>query len=328
MQIIVKEGSPMMMSSMLRLSLVAVCLAWVSMTAALGDEPPPLRWKFTVGEEIQYEFRQTSKVVTNLDGKETVNTTGLMLDLSWKVKSVQNGVGVISQTLRQARYEFKGDGQDAVYDSKDATIPTGGIARSLYSVYKPALETESTLKVNQRGEILEAHVSDKVVEALKQSPFVASADGGTVFSNLGLKNLLGQSLPILPDKPTRKGETWSNQLELPTPQFRMSLVRRYTLASSEASAARIDAALDVALKPAAELPFTVEVNKKTSKGNGTYTFDLATGRIARAQVHLGLDLVIKHGGEEARQTNVIDFEVTLKKERPPAASDVRSPGLD
>ena len=241
-----------------------------------------------------------------------MSTTRLMLGLSWKVKSVENGIGVISQTLRHARYEFTGDGQNAVYDSKDATIPARGIARSLYSVYKPALETESTLKVNQRGEILEAHVSDKVVEALKQSPFVASADGGTVFSSLGLKNLLGQSLPILPDKPTRKGETWSNELELPSPPLKMSLVRRYTLASVEAREARIEAAFDVALKPATEIPFTVEVNEKTSKGRGTCTFDLVHGRMVKAQVHLGLDVVVKQNGKETPQSSLIDFELTLK----------------
>ena len=81
----------MMISSMLRLSLVAACLAWGSVSAVRGDEPLPLRWKFTVGDELQYEFRQTSKVVTKLDGKETAHTTRLMLDLSWKVKSVENG---------------------------------------------------------------------------------------------------------------------------------------------------------------------------------------------------------------------------------------------
>jgi hypothetical protein len=313
---------------MLRLSLVAFSLAWGSVSAARGDEPLTLRWKFTVGEELQYEFRQTSKVVTKLDGKETVNATKLLLDLGWKVKSVENGVGVISQTLRRARYEFESTGQNVVYDSKDTHIPIGGVARSLYLVYKPALENEALLKVNQRGEILEAHVSDKVAEALKQSPFIASADGGTVFSDAGLKNLLSQSLPILPAKPTRKGDTWSNELEIPSPPLRMTLSRHFALANVEASAARIETALDVALKPAAEIPFTVEVNKKTSRGTGTCTFDLTTGRMAKSQVHVGVDLVFNQKGKEVPQSSAIDFELTLKKEQTPASPGSRPAGLD
>ena len=66
---------------------------------------------------------------------------------------------MISQTLRRARYEFQSDVKNVVYDSKDATIPTERrLTRSLYSVYKPALETEASLRINPRGEILEAHV--------------------------------------------------------------------------------------------------------------------------------------------------------------------------
>lgn len=295
----------------LRISLVVTCLALGS--AASGQEPPSLRWSFTPGEELQYEFSQTQKDQTKIEGKELSSTSKLMLDLNWKVKSVEGGVGVITQRLRRARETIKNQTEEITYDSNEKAVPTNAVAKSLYSVFQPVVETEASLNVNSRGEILQAHVGEKVTEALRESPFRGMADGGSVFSDIGLKNLLSQVFPVLPAKAARQGEAWSNSLDISSPPFKMILTSQYSLAGLEKTSARLDAALDLSVKPVGDAPFTVEVNKKTSKGKGTFTFDPTSGHLVKAEVHHSLDFLIKIDGKEVPRTSIIDFELTLKK---------------
>ena len=299
----------MAMISTLRIGLAAAFLAAGSV--ALGDDSPtPPRWKFHAGDTIRYVFHQDNIVITKVNGKEIPNNSQLTLDLTWKVKSVAaNGTAEIEQTVERARSKIETADQKIAFDSNDANVPTDTITKSLYDVYKPAVKSLYTLKVNARGKILEAHVPPKVTQALLVSPFKPLADGGSVFSDVGVKNLLSQVLPLLPEKVTEKGQTWSETLEVPCPPLKMTLTTRYRLASSTADATKFEAALDIAVTPDSDAPFTLEV-KKGSKGTGTFTLDTKSGQVSEAHVRHNLEFLIKAGDREVPQTSVIDVTLT------------------
>src|SRR6185312_1673747 len=82
--------------------------------------------------------------------------------------------------------------QKVEYDTKQDKPGGDPASQALEGVYRPAIGQDYTLRLDARGQVTGAKVPEKVAQAIQASPFVAIADGGSVLSEKGLKNLLAQ----------------------------------------------------------------------------------------------------------------------------------------
>jgi hypothetical protein len=270
----------------------------------------PLRWKFQAGETLRYEFQQLSEFKVKVNNQETTNATDLTIELSWKVKRVaDDGVAEITQTVDRARVKIQAGPQKIAYDSKDGKTDDNPSAQALSQVYAAAVGQEYSLKISPRGEVLDAKVPDSVTNALRGSPFQASADGGGVLSAVGLKNMFAQVFPVLPPEVAGKGKTWDSTLVLPTAPLVTTLKTTYTLAGLDETSAKIDSAIEAAIKSGPEIPFTINLRKQT--GTGTFLFDRDPGRLTEAKIHQSMELLLGFMNREIEQS--IGLDLRLKR---------------
>ena len=286
-----------------------LALLVVGPTARGGAAEATLRWKLKTGETLRYEFRQKNEIkVKAAGGQGSDNTTELTIDLTWKVKGVnQDGTAEVTLVVDRVRSEIRLGPQTIKYDSKDQAADDPG-ARPLKAVYGAAVGVEYTLQIDARGRVVGAKVPAKVTEALLGSPFVATADGGSVLSEKGLMNLFAQLLPVLPEKAVDKGATWSTDLELPVPPMRLSLSYKEDLAAIDDATARVDAAIHTTIKPDPDAPFTVDVKKQS--GNRSVTLDTKNGRVTTSTVTQSVELTLGFMNREIEQ--VISLEEHMK----------------
>ena len=159
------------------------------------------------------------------------------------------------------------------YDSQAARPPKGPSPTLLGPLLKTLVGAEFTLKMNARGELSDIKVPPKLVESLRQASPAATAGG--MFSEEGLKNLIGQSSLALPEGPHEKGKTWENSSRIPVPMLgTMVMEKNYTFEGPDPKdAALVKIGLDtkVNLEPAADSNVAVKIT--SHEGKGEFAFD-------------------------------------------------------
>jgi hypothetical protein len=291
-----------------------VGLAALALTAGLstrgGATEQTLRWKLKPGDTLRYEYRQRCGIkVKGADGPASDDSSELTIDLTWTVKGVApDGTAEIALVVDRVRSEARTGAQKVHYDSNEKTGDDPE-AQALKAVYVAAVGERYTLKVDDRGRVVEAAVPAKVTEALRGSTFLATADGGSVLSAQGLKNLFAQLIPVLPEKAVDKGAAWSSSLDLPAPPMRLSLTYKDALVALEETAARVDATIVTAIRPDPDSPFKVAV--KNQSGNRIVTIDTRMGRVTGSTVKQSVELRLVFMNREVGQVITLDERLRL-----------------
>ncbi len=287
-----------------------VCLALSGLATGAAASEETLRWKFKVGEILRYEFRQTCGIkVKGAEGPASDDTSELTIDLTWKVKAITpDGSAEIALSVDRVRSESRTGTQKVHYDSKNEEKPDPA-AEALKLVYRKAVGEGYALKVTDRGQVIEASVPPGVTEALRGSPFLSTADGGSVLSAQGLKNLFAQLIPVLPEASIDKSAAWSTSVDLPAPPLRMVLTYRDVLSALDENSARVDATIETAIRPDREAPIKVDI--KTQSGNRVVTLDLTRGRVTESTVKQAVELTLGLRKREVDQVITLDERLIL-----------------
>jgi hypothetical protein len=296
------------------LALALATLAVVSLTAtgaepATGPKGPARRlaWAFRAGESLRYQFDQKNVIRTRTGGQETVSTNTLMFVLTWDVKTVAaDGSAEVAMTVDRVRVNVSTGGAEVGFDSRDARPGDASTPRSpLAAVYSAAVGRVYHLRLDARGRVAEARVPAAVTEAVQGSSFGAVADGGSLLSERGVKNLFAQVFPTLPDQAVAKGAAWSQVVEVPTSPLGLNLTFRQTVADLGTNSARIEATIETALRPEANLPFRVDMVDQS--GLAAYAVDTAAGRFTSSTIRQEVDLVVVQDGRETGQSVLLDL---------------------
>lgn len=295
------------------------CLATATLLIVLGASASPakstIRWKFKDGEILRYSMDQTT-VSTGQDpaGREIKQTFGLIMDMTWTVKSVDaSGVALMTQRIERVRASAASPFGKFSFDSKEA----GDAASAAGPLFKMLVGGEFTSKLTPRGEFTEIKLSDKLLATLRSDNEPAGAQGQ--FSEEGLKNMLSQMVFPLPEAAVDVGETWQRKLAIPSgPEGQTRQVEQtFTFKGPEAGTPGLEA-IDFANKyeppkPDSNIPVTLK--KETATGH--FAFDNASGWIARSNVVENVEMSISLEGKEVPQKVETTRVFTLSKDKAP-----------
>jgi Family of unknown function (DUF6263) len=273
-----------------------------------------LRWKFNPGETLRYTMVQETTQGMKAMGQEFKTNLSQTVDLHWSVKTVSpEGVADMSQTIDRVRMKVDGPGGGFEFDSQAGKAPEGPAANLLAPLLKTLVGAEFTLKMNARGELSDIKVPPTLVESLRKASPAASAGG--MFSEDGLKNLIGQSSLALPEASLEKGKTWSNSSRLPVPMLgTMVMDKTYTYEGvdpKEASLVKIGLDTKVSLEPAADSNVAVKIT--SHDGKGEFAFDPQSGRMVTSRVNDKMQMSLSVMGQDLEQSSASITTMTLGK---------------
>ena len=296
----------------IRVAVLVACLFAGAGRSVTGADA--LRWKFQPGETLRYTMVQETKQGLKAQGKEFKTNLTQTVDLHWSIKNVSSaGVAEMSQTIDRMRMKVEGPGGGFEYDSDAGKAPEGPLATLLGPLLKSLVGAEFTLKMNARGELSDIKVPPTLVESLRQAG-PAAASGG-MFSEEGLKNLIGQSSLALPETPLEKGKTWSNSSRLPVPMLgTMVMDKTYTYQGADPKdAALVQIGLDtkVSLEPAADSNVAVKITSHSGKGD--FAFDPQVGRMVTSRVNDTMQMSLSVMGQDLEQSSDSITTMTLAK---------------
>ncbi len=197
---------------------VVVILGSVAVTTCARAEEP-LRWKFKVGEKLNYDMVQDMTMSVAGPQIPQMNTTmHQVMNMTWDVQGVdeKSGEAVIRQKFDRVKMKMTTPVGGFDYDSK-SDQPATGLAAMIAPMYKAMIGGEFEITMTARGEVKDVKIPEQVLTALKNSPNAAAM--GDIASADGFKKMISQGALVLPKDPPKQGDSWTTKVEMKNPAF-------------------------------------------------------------------------------------------------------------
>jgi hypothetical protein len=284
----------------------------VSLTTAEADAQTPLRWKFKLGDKLDYHMVEEMTLTTRgapLD--ETSTPLHQEMDMTWKVVGVKDdGEAVIEQKFHDVTLKMTGPRGEKIEYKSGGDEATASLAAMVAPIYDALTKGVFEFTMTARGEIKNVKVADEVLEALKNSPGAAML--GDIATAEGLQRMLVKWALVLPEKAPKPGETWRSRVELKSPAGGEQIVESsYRYEGTK----EIDGRTFAVFRPGLEITFSgkdgTPTKVKEQESTGEILFDVQAGRLASATLKRGLTMDVTVAGQTVEQKVKQTVEVKL-----------------
>lgn len=292
----------------------ALALAVPALAAGPGLAQTTLRYKFKAGEKIAYVLDNDMNMSMKVGGMDVDMKMTQQMDMNWDVQKVDDqGNARIVVKMGRVKMAMKGGPMgDVDVDSKDPKQPDDAIGKVFGQIVTALAGMEMTLTMTPAGEMKDVAVSESTTKALKNLPG-ADQLGGDMFSPEGMKRMVQGNL-ALPKEPVKKGDTWTQKMDMKMPFGKTTGNVTYTY---EGSAEKDGQALekigmkpDMKIEPDAKAPFQLKM--KDQKGKGTIYFDNRAGRLHALSSETTMEMAIEVANMTINQRIVQNTALRLK----------------
>lgn len=266
------------------LAWMAVC--WVCAPPTASAQRVQLQWRLAAGEQLGLTLQQQTETETTVLGKKRPAKVDIdmTLEVDWDVLRRDGDNAVIRQTVRALKLTMQAADAEVTYDSRSQDAPNTPAARELQEKLAPLVGAEFTLSLSPQGEVLDLQAA----QAAGQAPGGGQQpQAEPLLSSDSLQQVLQSSLLTLPDKPLRRGGSWSRRWTAAAALGELTVQRTYTLQGADNSSGRplqkISLSGRLALR-GAEGEEAPHVRLRSQRLTGQFLFDNAAGRLARSRV--------------------------------------------
>jgi hypothetical protein len=305
------------------LALAAVVAVFVSsLFAAKSQADQPLRWKFEIGEKLDYNMTQEMNM--SAEGGPVGQMTTTMrqeMDMTWDVQGVnkETGEAVIKQKFDRVRMKMMTPYGGFEYDSKSDAAPTG-LAAMIAPMYKAMTNGEFEITMTARGEVKDVKIPDDVIAALKAAPGAAAM--GDIASADGFKKMISQGALVLPEAVPKKDDKWSTKVEMNNPAIgKQTVETTYTFDGIK----DIDGTKYAVIKPQLRMEFEKKEGAKQGlsmkiadqSSDGEVLFNIDKGRLSSTKLNQKVSIDATVNGQSMKQKieQKIDVKVSPAGEK-------------
>jgi len=246
-----------------------------------------LRYKFQAGAKNTYVMEQNQNMKMAVQGQEFEIKMNMMFEMTQTVDSVDTATGnaKMRQKIDRVKMTMEGGPIGTMeFDSKSDKEPEGPLA-AMAGIFKAMTEGDMKMTMSTRGEVSDFKMPEKLMEELKSlSGGAAGAFGGNMFSEDTLKNMMNQSMTILPKEvPVPGVTTWDRNMDMKMgPMGTMKNNTKFTFVGRSGDFEKIDMKMDMRLEP--DPNAQIQISMKTKEASGTTLFDNNKGRIQEINV--------------------------------------------
>lgn len=280
--------------------LAAASFAVVIGTANASYAQAVLRWRLEPGQSLRYRLSHHNTSRIDVDGRAIEQDDTVVFDLTWRVGRLNDdGSMPVMQTVDRVRVDL-GSGDDASRYDSESNDAEGELAAALREAYIRVVRVPVELALRPDGTI-ELADATRTGGRSQGGNSNQAVDAGSVLSPLGVKRLLEQSLPRLPDGPRAVGYKWTTDYDtINGPPLRLAWTVRSTLASLENGVAAIDAEIDTSVDPSRGVAIEVAIDSQS--GRAHFEFDLTAGELVRSRGESSLKMTFSSGERSVSQS--------------------------
>ncbi len=283
--------------------LVAGALTFAS---ARADGQTLLRFQFKEGDKLGYVLDQKMKMTTNVGGKDIEVNMTQWSEMDWKVlKVVEKESAQIQIDISSVKMSLDGPMGKIEIDSKNMKEQKEPVGAILNQVVQTMAGMEIKLTMNNRGQIKDIVIPEKVKESLKNLPGAETV--GDLFSDDNIKKMVntGISFPKEPVEKgaSEKGTSWKENADLKLPMGRFKGEMEFTYEGPvEKDGQKLEKILitpTFRVEPGPDAPFQMKFRKQS--GHGHIYFDNAAGKIVDVDMDQQMDITIESNNTTIEQ---------------------------
>jgi hypothetical protein len=307
--------------------LIALAALGSVVTSSVRAEAP-LRWKFKVGEKLDYSMVQEMQMSASGAALPQEMKTSMRqeMNMTWDVQGVddESGEAVIRQKFDRVKMKMQTPVGGFEYDTKSEEAPTG-LGAMIAPMYKAMTEGEFEITMTSRGEVKDVKIPEQVLTALKNSPNAAAM--GDIASAEGFKKMISQGALVLPKDAPKKGDTWKTKVEMKNPAVgKQTVETTYRYEGTKDIKGKKFAVIKPELKmefdnqqpaakegqpqqPAAQQNVQMKIKDQTSAGE--VLFDIGAGRLYSTLLKQNVTIEATVNGQTIQQKIDQKIDVTV-----------------
>ena len=281
--------------------------------ASTAPAQTTLRYKYAKGDSNTYELTQNMKMAQNVGGNNIGTTMKQTMVMTTTVQEIlPNGNAKVETKFDHVRMEMDMPGLgNVVLDSKDENPGAGNpIGAVMGGMIKTLAKVQFVATMTPLGETVDFKMPKELIDEFKAMP--GGAQMGDMFSEQGIKNMMGASGLVLPKNPINKGEGWNQKVSTKMPMGKMDADMKYTFQGSDTSAGKSLEKFGFVpnVKIAADENAAVNIQLDSQKGEGTVLFDNAAGRVVEFNLNQVMEMTITV--QNMNITSTIDQKTSMK----------------
>lgn len=303
--------TPTIRRRLLPVFLTALGLVLSAATAASAQTK--LRWNLKKGEKFQFITLQEMKMTVTVQGRKINTDMNMNLYSSWTVgEKNEAGASQVTQTIDRMAMKMTSPLLNFNYDSADKEEPQG-LAKQIGTAFGAVVGAGLQFRISPEGDISDTKFEEKAAAALKKNPLTAQV--ASMFSEDGLRQMIGQLGAKFPTKGVKKGDTWTETMEQDVAGIgKMKTTMKFTYqgtASVEGSALE-------------KISFTMNIDTGQFKGPGGATikikdqsskgvlyFDNQRGHFTSSTIEQQMTMETSIGGQTFDQNIDITAKTTM-----------------
>ncbi len=264
-------------------------------TRPLPAQSTELRWRFEPGQTFTVQLQQQIGLESEFDLAKQKIETNSQMTCRWSVESVgSDGVAEIDLTFQRIVLDLttptpKGSVRTVV-DTGDAGSLDNAkkgkeVAQAILANLRAVLGEPIRVQISPRGELREVRLSEAMKTAVREAPQAMQIKA--LLSEEGLRGLLAQAAPLLPQEPVEPGASWQapTEIVLASRRFQRELTSTYIGREDRDGVPtdRIDFTAQLSpLEPSEDSSAAKSIQIVSQTTTGTIWFDSAAGRLQSA----------------------------------------------
>ncbi len=262
------------------------------------DAQELLSWKLKSGEQLNYSVVQNMQTSMKMADKNVNTAMSQAMDMSWKVRDVENESMVMNQAVTRIRMKMEGGPAGTLeFDTNNKEATDNQFLTRMREVFGKIVNQAFQVTMTASGKVQDVQVPPLLLEAVRQS---AAGNSGALSEDT-LKDMMRQSAVVLPDQPVGPNSTWTSSQTIKMPPFGTMSV------NSEMKFVQTDAAGNVVIDVVPQISVVPSDNAQmrmtltSSKGRGRVLFNNTTGRVVQSQLELTMQMKVETNGQSFNQ---------------------------
>jgi hypothetical protein len=304
----------MRVDSTIRCLVVLVALAcWAALSSTCRAEEP-LRWKFKVGEQLDYQLTQDMNMDMDAGPTGQLHTSmNQVMNMQWDVKGVDDqGNAVVEQSIKRIQMKMTAPGgQGFDYDSASEG-PAVGMAAMIAPMFEAMTAGAFEVTMTPRGEVSDVRIPPDMAAAIAKGPGGAGGEKAAIDQ---FKAMITQGAFVLPENPPTPGEEWTTKVDVKNPAGGNQTVE--TTYKYEGSR-DVDGTTFAVIRPSLKMELAgnamMQMKVKEQSTDGEVLFNEEAGRLHSMSIDQDLTIDVGVGGQTMPGTikQKVDVTVTPK----------------
>ena len=214
--------------------LIVLAIIAFQFTTTVNGQSEVLKWKLKKGDQFEVQLDQAFSSFTKIDSRETKVDNSTTIGISWDVTAVNaDGEATVSQAIESIKLAVSNPAvpsQALKFDTaadENVADEYSKSSKAMLKEIKPLIGLKFDVVMAATGEIKSVLLPKATADVVDQLPGTVRLR--SLFSETGLKDVLGASAIVLPTDPLEKGGSWTEEKDVETAFGKFVRSRTYSL---------------------------------------------------------------------------------------------------